>query len=364
MPRQLPLIACLALSLPAAAQDDAQRLSQAVAADFTAGHYADAERDCQQLIALQPKEPAHRYNLACAQSRQGHADQAIVSLTAAVDLGYADAAHAQADDDLAALRPLPAFAKEVEAMRSKARTDGPVIEPGAGIAGVTTIERAPTGGLRYRLRLGTQATADKPHRLVVWLHPSGGSMDQAVEPLAPALAAHGFALMVFTQKQYRGWAPAEMVAIAPSINDASTIPGLDVRRPVLLGFSAGGQTALLLWRCNPEAFGGLMTTAAYPIDPKNPNAFLNAPPGDGARRTPILALVGGAEPNGFGERAWKLAEPSWRQAGVPLTLRVVKGRGHEFLFQGDEWTHALAWLDQLGAGASGDGGKQREAAAH
>ena len=57
-----------------------------------------------KLAALQPKESAHPYNLACAQARQGHEEQALASLTKAVELGYSDAAHAQEDDDLASLR--------------------------------------------------------------------------------------------------------------------------------------------------------------------------------------------------------------------------------------------------------------------
>jgi predicted esterase len=348
LPCQLLLLSCLAAPLAlAAAQDDAQQLAQTVAAEFKDGRYADAERDCGRLAELQPKDPGHPYNLACAQARQGHSEQALASLAKAVELGFGDAAHAQEDDDLASLRQLPAFAKLVETMKGKPVNDGSPYEAGAEIPGLKTVERAPGGGLRYRLRMSEQATAEKPHRLVVWLHPSGGSMDQVVEPLAKALAEHGYALMVFTQKQYRGWTGPEMQAIAASINDLANVPGVDGRKPVLMGFSAGGQAALILWHGNPDAFGGLMTTAAYPIDQAKGNSLLAPPAGDAAAKTPILALVGSADQGGAGEKIWHQVEPSWAKAGVPLTLRVVKGRVHEFLFFGEEWTNALAWLDAL-----------------
>ena len=46
--------------------------------------------------------------------------------------------------------------------------------PGKEIAGVKTGEDFPEGGLRYRLRMDPEATAEKPNKLIVWLHPSGG----------------------------------------------------------------------------------------------------------------------------------------------------------------------------------------------
>lgn len=49
-------------------------------------------------------QPLDAYNLACAESRLGKADEALRSLRAAVDKGFADRAHLEEDPDLAPLR--------------------------------------------------------------------------------------------------------------------------------------------------------------------------------------------------------------------------------------------------------------------
>jgi predicted esterase len=359
----LPILLVLLIPAWAAtwAADDPQSLEREVAALFQAHDYAKAEAACAQLCAIDPKQSSSAYNLACAQARQGKTDAALKSLAHAVELGYGDAAHTQEDDDLTSLRTRPEFAKLLEQMRAMPYADGSPIEPGAPIAGLRTIERAPPGGLRYRLRLSEQATADKPHRLVLWLHPSGGSGDNAVEPLATSLAAHGYALAVFTQKQYRGWTSDELGRLAPTVADLGKQAGLDATRPILMGFSAGGQAALMMWQDNPTAFGGLMTSAAYPVQVQKGMAPMPPPTGEAAKATPIFALVGGADQNGAGERTWRNVEPEWSKAGVPLTLRVVPGRGHEFLFGGADWQAALTWLDQLPASKAGKQGKADKA---
>lgn len=63
----------------------------------------------RRLVAAQPHEPVFRYNLACSLTLTGDLDGACAELLAAIDQGYRDFAHMEADADLAGLRNNPRF---------------------------------------------------------------------------------------------------------------------------------------------------------------------------------------------------------------------------------------------------------------
>ena len=212
-------------------------------------------------------------------------------------------------------------------------------------SGVRLHTGAPEGGLPYRLVVSEEATAERPHRLLVWLHPSGGHGLGLVEPLAEDLARRGFALLTLSRKDFSGWRGAEangvMLQVVP---DAARTPGVDARRPVLLGFSAGAQMALELWSARPDAFGGMVLLAGAPRFSRGDES--TPPTGAAYHRVPLLALVG--EGDGEGPALWHRASESWRAAGVPLQVREVSGRGHEWLLADPaERDAVLAWLTAL-----------------
>ena len=243
----------------------------------------------------------------------------------------------------------------------KARKNEPLAyaksyRPGKEIAGVKTIEDFPEGGLRYRLRMDPAATAEKPNKLIVWLHPSsgqpiGGMMNDKVEAMAPMFLKHGYALVTFTQKNFSGWSDRDMKKLSVSLKKIGKIAGIDSKKPILFGFSAGGQVALGLWKDKPGRFAGLVLDAAYPMI-MSPSGYkpmeLDADHVDPAVKTvPILALVGGADP---GAKSWQVVEASWKQAGVPLELILVPDKRHEWLFDKAQTERLEQWLSQLSAG--------------
>jgi predicted esterase len=310
---------------------------------FAQKDYAKAEEVCRRLLELTPTNANAAYNLACALARQGKTDEAMKALHRASDNGFNDDEHTQADDDLATLRERADFAAVLKEMRDKPIGAGATYEPGDELAGVRTLEGEPKGGLRWRLRISPDASAEKPQRLVVWLHCSGGSVNKPVEALAPDLVQHGYALAVFTQKQWMGWSEKEAAAIAPTVADIAKTPGVDASRPILMGFSAGGQCALLLWKAHPEAYGGLLIDAAYPVNVAE-RRIMDLPPKGAAATTPIMALVGDQDGN---LAIWTKAMPIMADLGIPVELRTVPGRRHEYLFMGEDWKASLAWLDRL-----------------
>ncbi len=58
----------------------------------------------KKLVEIQPREPAHHYNLACSHSLLGHLDPAFQALTRALQLGYDKIDHLRSDPDLENLK--------------------------------------------------------------------------------------------------------------------------------------------------------------------------------------------------------------------------------------------------------------------
>ncbi|MFP4055455.1 MAG: TPR end-of-group domain-containing protein [Candidatus Brocadiia bacterium] len=324
------------------------RLSAEAQEHFQARDYEQAAKTCRQMIRLMPDHPIPHYNLACALARRGKTDPALEALEMALFKGFRQPEHMQSDPDLESLRKTKRFAACVERARANARSAG-AYQPGPELEGVKTTEGQPEGGLRYRLHQAPDAGPEAPDRLVVWLHPAGGSANQVVEPLAPRLARLGFALLVPTEKDWRSWSQADMEKLVEGTLPAvAQVEGLDARRPILMGYSAGGQAALMLWRQSPGKVGGLILDAAYPVR-RAAGGFQVAPPPDdpAAKDTPVFVLAG--EKDG-GTKVWQKVAPAWGEAGIPLTLVVVPGKGHTWLLGSEQLERLEAWLREVKAG--------------
>jgi len=356
-------IVCLLLAGSAPAQDTPKdkpseetlrktaQLQKQIGELFRDKKYEEAADKCRELTRLLPEQPAAHYNLACALARLGKADDALACLGKAIEAGYADPTHMRGDDDLSSLREDKRFAElltKARANRQKLIARLPY-DKGADIQGVKTVEGNPEDGLRYRLRLSEKATPEKPHRLIVWLHPSGGSMNSTVEALAPRLTERGFALLVLTQKQFTGWSADDARSLTEkTLPDVARMKEIDVGKPLLLGYSAGGQMALELWYASPEKWGGLVLDAAYPVKQENGKYVPRAlPKNDGIKKVPLLVLVGDKD---GGSPLWKKLTPDWREAGVPLTIRHIEGKGHTWLFGKAEVALLETWLADVAAG--------------
>jgi len=209
---------------------------------------------------------------------------------------------------------------------------------------VRTIDGAPGGGLPYRLIARTSATQERPDRLVIWLHPAGPPSDDLVNAMAPVFTRRGFALLIPASRNTNGWSDADAVRLMSwTLPEVATIPLVNASRPILLGFSGGGQLALALWRAGPGRYAGLILDAAYPLDERDGKQMVMDLPSDAAvRSVPMLVLVGALDPVA---PVWDKVEAAWRAAGVPLTVRRVPGKGHEWLFGEVERAALGEWLE-------------------
>jgi predicted esterase len=304
-----------------------------------------------ELETFLPKNPDVIYDKACILARLGRKKDALAELGRSIDSGYVDADHIKTDDDLQSLHDDPEFTKLVDKASKEALNYGRFpYEKGADLADVKTVEAEPAGGLRYRVRMSKSASADHPDRLVIWFHPSGGSMDQVVESLAPDLAKHHFALAVFTQKNYLGWDGEDIARLSKSVDAIGKIPGISAEKPIALGFSAGGQMMMNIYDSDPSQFAAMVLVSAYPVtvSPTGQVTIQPAPPNSPAvKKTPLLVFVGGDD---GGSRVWTTVEKNWRAKGVPLDLNIIPNRKHEWLIDNaDREKQLLDWLAALPA---------------
>ncbi|RKI00354.1 hypothetical protein [Corallococcus sp. AB038B] len=216
-----------------------------------------------------------------------------------------------------------------------------------GVAVMPARTGAPANGLPYRLFVSGKATPAHPHRLVVWLHPTGTDGLALVEPLADAFAARGYALLTFPREHVQGWSGADanrmMLGTLPEV---ARVPGVDAQRPVLLGFSAGAQMALELWAARPDAFRALVLIAGAPRLSRGDE--YNPPRSSAHARMPLLSFIG--ERDGSAP-LWRTALESWRAAGLRLDSREVPGQGHTWLLvRPDELTVLFQFLAELSRG--------------
>jgi acetyl esterase/lipase len=332
---------------------EAAKIEEEITALFAAGKYAEAAEKCKAEMALVPTDNGAPYNLACALARLGKKDEALAALAKSMELGFDDFEHMKVDEDLASIRGEKQFAELVaKAVENDKKAEAGTYDPGIDVPGVKALDRAPEGGLKYRLLVPDDASAEKPKRVIVWLHPSGASMNNVIEGHSPSWLKAGFAVLVPTQKRWRGWTDAEAAKLFDkSLPDAAGVPGVDVKRPILMGFSAGGQMALLAWTKEPARFGGLVLDAAYPIDmeayQRGEQKMIDPPSGDAATKTPVFVLVGSADP---GHMAWRAMESRWKSAGVPLVVNFVPDGKHEWLLRAEMNVAFDKWLADVAAG--------------
>jgi predicted esterase len=317
---------------------------------FEANEIEKAQGTCEEILKKFPGDALTLYNLACCQVRLNKNAEGLATLGKAVENGWNEPEHMEVDEDLAAIRGEKKFAELVAATKLNERADGAKYEKGEEIAGVKTVEGFPEEGLRYRIRIPKDATAAKPCKLVIWLHPSGSSMNAQIEKLSPEFAAKGYALMVFTHKQFLAWTDDEetelLTVTLPALKEYKEI---DSSRPVLMGYSAGGQFALSLWEDNPEAWSGLIVDGAYPVKIVERDVVgMELPEKTGPlKRTAMRVVVGTDDP---GLKRWEMVENKWIAAGVPLTVKTVEGKGHAWLMEGDVLKGTLEWLEEVKEG--------------
>ncbi len=98
-------------------QAETQHLMARMAQAAAAQDWPAMATICRDALALLPEDPAWRYNLACALSRQGLAAAALDALDQAVALGFRDLDHIAGDGDLDGIRGDSRYADIIKAAK-------------------------------------------------------------------------------------------------------------------------------------------------------------------------------------------------------------------------------------------------------
>lgn len=146
--------------------------ARAIATLLASGEYEQAEKVLRQSIERVPHNANSHYNLACVLARQGRNDEAFTSLEKSVDLGFRNAKHMEADEDLKSLREDDRFTEIVKKAGEplEAKPEGwryqvtpAEIQDGQVLVGEgNTAWNAKLGVFHALFKLDSEATADKP----------------------------------------------------------------------------------------------------------------------------------------------------------------------------------------------------------
>jgi tetratricopeptide (TPR) repeat protein len=98
--------------------DDNELLAQLGYLYTRVGRYRDGLAVDRRLVALRPRDPIAYYNLACSHSRLKQFGRAFTAIRRAIELGYRDLEHMQADPDLENLRKDPRWNDLLAVMKS------------------------------------------------------------------------------------------------------------------------------------------------------------------------------------------------------------------------------------------------------
>lgn len=100
-------------------EDDVEVLAELANTLTRLGRHEEGLTLDRRLVELLPDDATVRYNLACSLALCQASAAALLELERAVELGYRDADHLLADEDLRNLREEPNFLKLVERLRSQ-----------------------------------------------------------------------------------------------------------------------------------------------------------------------------------------------------------------------------------------------------
>ncbi len=217
-------------------------------------------------------------------------------------------------------------------------------EPLHELPGARVVERIPSAGMRYRLYIAASASAENPARLLVWLHPSGGSMTTACSRDAgPDLLAHGWALMIVPPKRYEGGDQDGLNRRLGCVAAAYQDQAIERRQPVPLTFSAGGQLAPEIWFQQPDYWSALVLDAAYPTDYRTGQPRPLSQP-QMATKLPVLAIIGASDPSGA---PWGRPPPSGRPRACRSRSSASRTPATSSSTRERLDSRTLAWLDDL-----------------
>ena len=98
--------------------DNLEALAELGQALTLLGRHVEGLEVDRRLVRLAPENSTVHYNLACSLALLERPEEALDALRRSVELGYDDAEHLIADEDLASLRERPEFRELLQRLRA------------------------------------------------------------------------------------------------------------------------------------------------------------------------------------------------------------------------------------------------------
>ena len=182
----------------------------------------------------------------------------------------------------------------------------------------------------YQLLLPAAAAAKKDLPLVVYLHPSGGTMlEKFKKDYWPLLSKRGCAVAVPLSRSEKLWAAGDDVYIRQVIADVRKRNATDPKRVVLLGISGGGQVALLLSDQTPEAFRAVIAVSTNPVVSRRGKAVWFYPDRQVLKTCPFLVVC--HITHGASLKFWRQVRAKLGPLGASISILPVLGEPAHYL---------------------------------
>lgn len=336
--RLLPVLGVLAVLGGSASAEGMRADALAFAAQAQQASAAHQYATAVTLVtkALERQERVEfRYDLACYLALSGDTDRAFATLNTAIDEGYLDAAHLQADPDLQALHPDPRFARALDHLRAVAQALR------AKLAAVPPPQSV--------FSLPEAASAHHRVPLVVALHGVGENPQHFATIFAPWTRASGFALLAIGGSEARSlkgdafaWTyPRDVERVHAIVGDILAHQPIDPARVYLLGFSQGAVMSYPVAFRDPMRFAGVIAMSGAMM----PETIDAAGMAAAATHLPILAFHGEQDGNVL-IALDRATQDRLRAAHFTTTLTAFTG-GHQFPPDtAVQLTQAIRWLDE------------------
>lgn len=128
-----------------AKRKDARKLAEEGLSHLNSNELSEAEQSFAQALKADPTYENAWYNLACTYARMGKLEGAEEAFGYAIQAGYDDFEHAEADKDFDPLRDRPGFQRLLEGLAKKKNKEAKQVTPDESPTEETPAEEAPGG---------------------------------------------------------------------------------------------------------------------------------------------------------------------------------------------------------------------------
>jgi|GEM_PF-6898057 len=316
----IPLLLVIALGATAtappalAAEIDVRRTRERLARAMESEKWEKAVALAETLVAAEPENPSHVYNLACALAERGAPDEAMAALRRAAELNFSFVTTSRTDSDLDAIRSHPEFADVAAAIEANHARQ--FAEYKAVVDKSRPLVLGPESGEMndpLPLLILLHGRGGKAHPLAErWLEPAREAGVVMIAPESPVPLGAGFQWESIDNSVYQ---------VRQAIEYAAALFPVDRERVIVGGFSQGAYLALAAAARHPSLFSGVVAIGACVRDGVELDRI---PEGHG------LGVYIGA---GSEDRIHPECRPMskrYREAGFDVKTRTYSGYGHVF----------------------------------